>query len=91
MTEDEITDEQWNILRVLRQHRRIPVREIHNELTELPESRFEVSPDYGEGWNDEREEVWDLKSELHNKGLITNDYQEWYLTKEGREILSRES
>lgn len=88
MSEFELTDEHKNILKVLHENRRIPVREIHDKLTEMEDSRFYDSPDYGDGWNEERREVLDLKAGLDNNGLVTNDYQEWFLTAEGREAIS---
>jgi len=88
MSEFDLTPEHKNILRVLHENHPIPVREIHDELTELDDSRFVYSPNYGDGWNEERREVLELKADLDNNGLVTNDYQEWYLTVEGREAIS---
>ena len=88
MTDTELSDEHKNVLKVLRDHPRSRLREIHDELTAMDESRFIYSPEFGEGWNEERREIRELNAELNNYNLITNDYQQWYLTKEGRDILS---
>lgn len=87
MGDTGLTDEHRNVLEILRDQPRSRLRDIHDELAARDESGFEYSPDFGDGWNEERRAVRELKDELANRALITNDYQQWYLTKDGRELL----
>lgn len=87
MTEPELNEEHQNILTVLQKTPDLRLREIHNALVELENSKFQHSPDFGNGWNDERREVRSLRDDLANRGLVTNDYQQWSLTSEGRKQL----
>lgn len=88
MTDFELTNEHRNVLEILQQTPGSRLREIHEELVETEKSRFIHSPEFGDGWNEERREVRKLNSELNNEGLTTNDYQQWYLTESGRDMLS---
>ncbi|MFB6201344.1 MAG: hypothetical protein ABEI98_04970 [Halorhabdus sp.] len=87
MAETNLSDEHRNVLTVLGENPRSRLREIHDKLVAMSDSQFVYSPEFGEGWNDERRRVRELIWNLNNQGLITNDYQQWYLTKEGRNIL----
>lgn len=88
MAGTDINGEQQNILEELGKDPGLYLREIHDALVERSDSRFDYSPEYGEGWNQERRDLHDLKNDLSDSGLITNDYQTWRLTKEGREAQS---
>lgn len=88
MSSADLTTEHKNILRTLREHHGLHLREIHQALVETENSRFRESPDYGDGWNQERWKIKELRDELAEQGLITNDYQTWSLTQTGREVLS---
>lgn len=85
MNQKELTDEERRVLRVLRENRGLYLREIHQALTELETSRFSCSPNFGEGWNDERHEVKELRDGLNDLGLLENSYQSWFLSEQGRE------
>lgn len=88
MTETNLSEEHENVLSVLRESPRSRLREIHDELVAMDNSQFVHSPEFGEGWNGERREVRELIYDLNDQNLITNNYQQWHLTKEGRDILS---
>jgi len=87
MAADSLTQEHRIFLEVLRQNPGIKLREIHDNLVEVEGSRFEYSPEFGEGWNEERREIRELEMELAEQGLIKNEYQTWYLTQDGRDAL----
>lgn len=89
MTDTDLTEEHLNILKVLEQNPHSKLRDIHDELEDVTDSRFECSPDVGEGWNDERRAVRALRDELAEENLVRNEYQNWSLTPAGREIVSR--
>lgn len=51
MQQEDLTDEHLNLLEVPRENPDSLLREIHDGLVAIDESRFEYSPEYGEGWN----------------------------------------
>ena len=88
MNGSSVTVEKLQVLRVLQRRTGSLLREIHAELVEMEKSKFQFSPEFGDGWNEERKELFEIKNELANRGLIKNDYQRWRLSDKGRDVLT---
>lgn len=88
MAHHDLSTERRNVLKALKNRQGSPLREIHQAVVEVEDSRFVFSPPHGDGWNDERWAVRDHLHALKDEGLAWHDENPypWYLTDKGKRV-----
>lgn len=90
MVHQDLTSEQRTVLKTLVENPESLLREVHQALVDNEDTEFTYSPDYGEGFNEERFRVQEKLNELQKMGLarVEGRGKPWYPTKEGKTALT---
>ncbi|MFC4990101.1 hypothetical protein [Saliphagus infecundisoli] len=88
--EEELTEDEKHTLETVVEESEPRARDIHRTLIDRDDTRFEVFPEWGSGYNQERRDILASLDRLNDKGFIEGNGpgNGWSPSKDGRDAVS---